>query len=271
MSLTAATAMSNPRLPAELLDHTVDLLHDSRDTLKRCCLVSKSWIPRARKHLFAATTFRAKGDLQSWKGMFPNPSTSPARYTKSLSIKRLLAVPASDAEEGGWIRTFSRVLHFEIEISRMDDYEYLFLFHGFSPALKSLKLVAFSALPLSRLFNLILSFPLLEDLSLCTFGRFSTVKGDDLNGQLTAIQPSNLPLFTGSLELSLGYGMDPIASGLLLLQNGLRFGKLNLSWKHEDDISLTRELVEMCCSTLESLWISNSFQGMFVSRSHLHR
>src|ERR1700753_246461 len=51
-----ATIMSGPRLPAELLDHIADLLRD-RETLESCCLVSKSWIPRARKHLFACVAF----------------------------------------------------------------------------------------------------------------------------------------------------------------------------------------------------------------------
>ena len=263
--------MSNPRFPAELLDHTVDHLHNERDTLKRCCLVSKSWIPRARKHLFADVEFQAAADLQSWKIMFPDPSTSPARYTKSLVVNCPLFATASDAEEGGWIRTFSRVVHFKIEINGEGDYEYLFLFHGFSPALKSFELVVFPALSPSRLFNLIFSFPLLEDLSLRTSDRFLTIGDNDLDGQLAAIQSSSLPLFTGNLKLSLAHRMDPIASRLLLLPNGLRFRELALSWKHEDDISLTGELVEVCCSTLETLWISNSLAGMFVLRSHLHR
>ena len=264
--------MSNPRFPAELLDHTVDHLHNERDTLKRCCLVSKSWIPRARKHLFADVEFRTAADLQSWKRMFPDPSTSPARYTKSLVVNCPPSATASDTEEGGWIQTFSRVEYFKLAIDNTaDDHRYLALFRGFSLALKSLDLAAFSALPPSHLFNLILSFPLLEDLSLRISDRFLTIGDNDLDGQLATIQSSSLPLFTGTLKLSLARRMDPIASRLLLLPNGLRFRELALSWKHEDDISLTGELVEVCCSTLETLWISNSLAGMFVLRSHLHR
>jgi len=37
---------SNPYLPPEILDYIVDLLHNSPNALKECCLVSKSWIPR---------------------------------------------------------------------------------------------------------------------------------------------------------------------------------------------------------------------------------
>ena len=49
--LESCKQMPPPDLPGELLDHTVDHLYDARVTLKSCCLVSKSWVPRTRKHL----------------------------------------------------------------------------------------------------------------------------------------------------------------------------------------------------------------------------
>ncbi|KAF9645264.1 hypothetical protein BDM02DRAFT_3073690, partial [Thelephora ganbajun] len=54
------TTMSSPHqshLPPEILDYIVDLLHDEPETLKQCCLVSKSWVSRTRKHLFANVEF----------------------------------------------------------------------------------------------------------------------------------------------------------------------------------------------------------------------
>ena len=45
--------MPNPYLPQETLDYIVDLLHDEPETLRERCLLSKPWIPRTRKHLFA--------------------------------------------------------------------------------------------------------------------------------------------------------------------------------------------------------------------------
>ena len=263
--------MSNPRFPAELLDHTVDHLHSERDALKNCCLVSKSWIPRARKHLFADTEFQTAADLQSWKTTFPDPSTSPARYTKSLFVRCPPVARSSGAGEGDWIRTFSRVVHLEIEVGGGGgDYECLFQFHGFSPVVKSFRLFSSPALPPLRLFNLICSFPLLEDLSLNTLKNFLTTEGDGPNGQLAAIQPSSIPIFTGSLGLYLTRGMGPIASRLLLLPNGLRFRKLDLTWEHEDDIAFTGELVGTCCSTLEYLSITDHLIGTLVLRSRLH-
>ena len=61
----AGTTMSNSHLPAEMLDHVVDHLHDARDALRNCCLVSKSWVPRARKHLFADIWFPTATRIQS--------------------------------------------------------------------------------------------------------------------------------------------------------------------------------------------------------------
>jgi hypothetical protein len=72
--------MSDPHLPAEMLDHIVDHLQDTEYALRSCCLVSKSWIPRARKHLFFDIVFHTAKRLELWKETFPDPSTSPACY-----------------------------------------------------------------------------------------------------------------------------------------------------------------------------------------------
>ena len=37
--------MSVLDLPQEILDYATDFLYDERETLKQCCLVSKSWVP----------------------------------------------------------------------------------------------------------------------------------------------------------------------------------------------------------------------------------
>ena len=142
--------MSNQYLPPELLDTITDFLHESRDALKKCCLVSKSWVPRTRKFLFANIEFRTAGDVESWKSTFPDPFTSPARYTKTLSIKSPWAAGVASVEEGRWIRSFSQVVHLKMNFRGVaaDESTYsLFPFHGFSPAIKSLRLV-YTASPL---------------------------------------------------------------------------------------------------------------------------
>ena len=140
----AGTAMSNLHLPAEILDYIIDYLHNEEVTLRNCCLVSKSWVPRARKHLFDDIAFYTVRDAHSWKRTFPDPLTSPAYYAKTLFI---------DCSELGADRTEP---DFNQSVTPLTP------FHGFSPTLKSLCIII-PALPSSQIFDLILSFPLLED------------------------------------------------------------------------------------------------------------
>ena len=269
--------MPNPHLPAELLDRIVDFLHDRGDDLKSCCLVSKSWIPRTRMHLFADVKFSSPDRLESWKERFPDPLISPARYTKALfvNISYPRVATAADAEPGGWTSGFSSVVHLEVVVRVLnggafyDKSAISFVpFHGFSPVLKSLR-ATFFIVPSSQVFDLIISFPLLEDLTV--IANYGTWAGDDddSNWPSTVAQPSNKPTFTGSLELHIGpRGITPIVRRLLSLPGGLHFQKLTLRWYHEEDISSTMMLVEECSSTLESLDIActyccTSIQNLF--------
>ena len=183
--------MSTPHLPAELLDHVVDHLQDAKHALRKCCLVSKSWIPRTRTHIFACVRFRTKVDLESWKKTFPDPLISPARYTKTLVVHCLHAVTAADAETGGWIRGFSHVVSLELGHycgSRVS----LLPFHGLSPIIKSLHM-EFLYLPSPHTFDLVVSFPLLEDLALIAFREVAPNDGDGSDGLPTAFQLPNPP------------------------------------------------------------------------------
>ena len=156
----SSAIMSNPHLPVELVDDIVELLYGSKDALKSCCLVSKSRISRVHKHLFAGVNFSGTKDLESWKTAFSDPSTSPARYTRTLFVKYPLTVTAADREEGGWISTFTNVVEFEVSAYEMGTNWsgiHLSPFHGFSPAIKYLSLI-FHTVPSSRAFGLIRSF-----------------------------------------------------------------------------------------------------------------
>ena len=270
--------MSNPHLPPELLDHIVDLLHDAKHALMDCCLVSKSWIPRTRKHLFADIRFYLGKDLQSWKKTFPDPSTSPACYAETLRVGCCHIIAAADAEPGGWITSFSRVVNLELTNCkalplRTRPYELVnsFVpFHRISPIIKSLR-VDYISLLSSQTFNLIISFPLLQDLAVVIYAEMVTHEGDGSDEPSTPVQPSSSPAFTGSLELSLMGGMKPIACRLLSLPGGLHFRKLILDWRHKEDPSLTAALVEECSHTLESLDIAHLFYCTFILHLRPHR
>ena len=243
----AETTMSNSHLPPETLDHIVDLLLDKPKALRKCCLVSKSWIPRARKHIFADIQFRSANDLKSWKQTFPDPANSPAFHTHTLFVGCPQVIEDADGGEGGWIRTFSRVERLTVNFPWMAVGVSLAPFQKLSPSLKSLR-VTFRLLPCEQIFNLIHSFPLLEDLALIGHN-VSPADGSELD-----IPPTS-PAFTGTLVLDLHEGMANIAPQLLDLPNGLHFQKLNLSWGNEEGLRLVEQLVVACSDTLEYLEI----------------
>jgi hypothetical protein len=270
--------MSSPRLPEEILDHVIDHLHKTQDALRNCCLVSKSWIPRSRKHLFADITFPTEESLRSWKQTFPDASISPARYAKILSVRYPQVVAAAEAEAEaeaeacGWIGGFSRVVRFRV-YSHTDSGERmnsLVLFHGFSPVIKSLHIII-PALPSSRIFNLILSFPLLEDLVVIIREAWPDDDGSEGDETSTATHPLSLPTFVGSLELYLEGGMSPLARRLLSLPGGIHFQKLDLTWVRDGDLLTTTALVEGCSHTLEFLDITCNFLGKWDWHLRPHR
>jgi hypothetical protein len=175
-------------------------------------------------------------DLRSWKKTFPDPSTSPARYTKTLSVGCPQVVRAVDAEVGGWITGFSRVVHLDLGLSRLTGFDQpavpLVPFHGFSPVIKSLRVVLRPS-PLA-IINLILSFPLLEDLAV-------SIDRDGI-GQTTAMvpkgtrscQPAAQPLDPTHVywvpRASSEGGMEPFTRRLLSLPGGIHFRKLTLTY-----------------------------------------
>ena len=241
--------MSTPDLPPEILDYIIENFHDRPETLKRCCQVSKLWILCTRKHLFADIRFRTEKYLKLWSETFPDPSMSSARYAKGLFVDFSRDITAG-GEGGSWIRGFSHVACLVVVADR----SFSFIpSHGFSPVLKSLRFTV-PVPPPSRTTNLILSFPLLEDLAITIHYERSADDDDEL---LTVVQPSCPPVFTGSLELHLKE-MGPFTRRLLSLPGGIHFRKLVLTWFHEADRLMTMALVEGCYDTLESLSISDS-------------
>ena len=261
--------MSNQHLPTELLDHIVDHLHASRDALKSCCLVSKSWIPRARNHLFAKIKFSTAEGLQSWRSTFSDPSTSPACYTRILDIRCLQAIVAADAEEGAWVPTFTRVVDFVVDIPRRYTNQSpisLGPFYGFSPDLKSLHLT-FRVIPLSQFFGLIYSFPLLEDLSVTCFDEWIGDNDASQDNHAAAIRTSTPPVFTGLLKLDLENELDFMVSRLSSLPSGPHFRRLHLTLNQQKHALPVTALVKTCRRTLKYLEIKSALFGTSVRYS----
>ena len=158
-------------------------------------------------------------------------------------------------EPDGWIASFSRIVH--LGIINLDFAVAFIPFHGFSPVIKSLH-ASFLFNPPLQIFDLILPFPLLENLAVA-------VKPEVWKNELlTTTQLLNLPPFTGSLELHWRGGIKLVARRLLSLPSGIRFRKLTLGWFDEEHLMLILGLMTVCLNALESLDITCYTRGKFI-------
>ena len=155
-------------LPPEILDIVVDHLHDQPTTLGACCVVSRSWIPRSRIHIFARVKLNAYGPstVRHWIAAFPDPLNSPAHYARTLTVIGLRLVTRTGENVTPWIRAFHNVVQLHVELQGwggLDDRASLVPFHGLSPAIRLLRLKSSVTQP-SVNFELLCSFSLLEEL-----------------------------------------------------------------------------------------------------------
>ena len=241
----------SPPLPPEILDLIVDNLRTEPTTLKACCLVSKSWVPRIRRRLFASVRFDSKSAVKSWKELFPDPSTSPVCHARILEISGHSATTAVNRGARAWIQSFRHVVELRLSAEWWSAGRRVSItkLRGLSPTLKSLHLCNG---PLLGIFDLICSFPLLEDLSLhhCGFG-------DEIDRWNP---PSTSPKLTGTL--SLGGANIYLANGLLRFPSGLHFSRITILRCPENTES-TMELISKCSDTLESLRVLQGLSCMF--------
>jgi len=180
-------------LPPEIRDSIVDSLRDIPETLKQCCLVSKSLIPRTRKHLFSTVIIDQEHHLEVWKRTFPDIVESPAYNAHILFTGCPHAVTTGDAELGAWIRRFFCVVNLEVWTS-LDSNDWdvsLVPFHNFSPVLKSLRAFT-TSIPQSRIFD----FVLLEDLAMIDRRHIGGLGGSA--GSCDDFRPSTSPVLTGT-------------------------------------------------------------------------
>ena len=108
------TTTSQPHLPQEIIDYIVDLLQDERKTLKQCCLVSKSWLPRTRKYIFRKIRFKSPADPTIWTRMFPDPTNSPGHLADSLHVACVEAIVDTIVKSCDWVWSFSNVVRLEV-------------------------------------------------------------------------------------------------------------------------------------------------------------
>ena len=153
-----------------------------------------------------------------------------------------------------WIHSFRHLVKLTVcTFGWKDDRVSFILFRGLSPTLKSLSLYCSSA-PFPETFNLISSFPLLEDLELKHGDRWRDIDGRDI--------PSIPSKPTASSDLEGDY--RPIGRGPLCLPDGSRLSRIILS-RPVEDTKTVMDFVSKCSDTLESLCVEYVPFGVFPS------
>ncbi|KAF9778127.1 hypothetical protein BJ322DRAFT_1114377 [Thelephora terrestris] len=209
------------RLPLEILDYIVDFLDDEPQALKDCCLVAKSRVPRARKHLFSEIKIVSLTALNAWWKVFPDSGISPGYRAHSLHLSSIDVISLVVVGGPGWIQPFFSV----VRLKMRSVYE--------TPG----------SYTSSQFFKLICSLPLLDDLDIEVYWT-----GND-DGPVFKLRAS--PPLTGSLSVSLVEGIEYFARGLPALPNGFHFRKVVCTWDFEEDLLWIMALMEGCYNTLE--------------------
>ena len=126
------------------------------------------------------------------KGLSESNQLSGSVHSDHHNSSHLSTTPGADA--GRRIRTFRNVVYLHIGQHTLAP------FHGLSPTVKSLRL-DFRRARLSEVFDLMCSFPLLDDFSFFAYGY-----EEELDGWTA---PPTSPRLTGSLELRIRLGSTP--------------------------------------------------------------
>ena len=97
MKLTRVTSifrsppMSFFPLPQELIDHTIDHLHNDKLSLAACSLVCKNWLSSARRHVFNKLILDTSINIVTHL-MFLQSHASIALYVRSLILRNSLGI-----------------------------------------------------------------------------------------------------------------------------------------------------------------------------------
>ena len=238
-----------------LLLNIMDFLHDDPETLVKCHLLRKEWLPSVQERSFAHVDLKRIKHFRRLKEYFPDPLCSPLTYTRSLSIWPDCSDRITE-EDASFIRSsFSRLERLEVSTyGKVDD---LTLFHNLSPTVKDLYL-GFNTHTPGQVLNLFCSFPLLESLRATSSGRHTPDEEWEIPESLRP------PTLTGTLTLH-NHGTDALYILSSKLPEHFRFRKIVQEWPSKDDFKNTLNyMVQKCSSTLE--WIDIQHRTSASSR-----
>lgn len=234
-----------PRLPQELLDEIMDHLADDSISLRRCSTAARTFVSSCRRHLFSRVVFRPH-NLPTWKITFPDPSNSPAAYTREMRIHLASDAPPQLEE---YMPYFSNVRDLTLIGGRCENREWISTIGKLPISIRSLTM-KFVSVTNVQVLEIMEQLPNLDDFSLCTFKGvgFSDEAGEILRGK-----------YGGKLDLLL---MDAsIVRSLLKAPEGLGFKSIKAFCNTGDDFPAYADLVATCRDTLSELDISVSAEG----------
>ena len=187
--LPSSDASRTPGLPRELLDEIMDHLVDDYTSLRRCSTAASIFVPSCRRHLFRRVVFRPH-NLPTWKSTFPNPSTTPAVYTREI---RIHLAPGTPTELIEYMPYFSNALDLTLIGGRCETYEWTSSIGRLPTSIRSLTM-KFVSVTNDQILEIMGQLPNLDNLSLCTFkgSSFPDGVGEILKGR-----------YDGKLELLL--------------------------------------------------------------------
>ena len=244
------------RLPQELLDEIMGYLADDYASLRRCSMAAGIFVPSCRRYLFRRVVFRSH-NLPTWKSTFPDPSTTPATYTREIRIHLAPDTPTKLAE---YMPYFSNVRDLTLIGGRCETHEWVSNIGRLPASIRSLTM-KFVSVTNAQVLGIMGQLPNLDDFSLFTFkgSGFPDGAGEILRGR-----------YGGKLELLL---MDDfhasVVRSLLQAPEGLGFKSVKAFCNAGDDFSVYADLVAACQETLTNLDISVSAEGNTLSETVL--
>lgn len=238
-----------PALPQELLDEIMDHLAEDYISLRHCSMAARTFVPSCRRHLFRRVVFRPH-TLPTWKITFPDPSTSPAAYTREMRIHLTSDAPTQLAE---YMPYFTNVRNLTLNGGRCETGEWISSIGRLPTSIRSLTM-QFVSITDVQVLKIMEQLPNLDDFSLWTSrgAGLSAEAGEILGGR-----------YGGNLDLKVFHAS--LVRSLLKAPEGLGFKSIKASCNTEDDFPAYVDLVATCRDTLSELDISVPAEGERLS------
>lgn len=249
-------------IPTEIIDEIFDNLiadsgsGDHDDSLQRSLraysLVSKSWVPSCRRHLFHTITFTSR-NVARWLETFPVPEESPAWYVKDLRL--------SFGGHRGPPGEFFKHIPWFTNAEKMSVMPFPSLgvsLYGKLPRSVTSLTIEEGEIDLVQMRDIMAHLPDLNDLILS--GTIVVRCKKPLPGLGTVLKGR----FGGELKIWEGYTGKELVDMLLEVPTGLHFTKLCVSGNPARLVQTVR-LAEACCESL----VSFSYSGFAQGKSHV--